>query len=137
MLLTRTGQLADLRPSDRLDLFLEQGPILVTSPDFLAHARVSGSGLTVEHMRLLTALKLLNQTLTSLYTQRQALAGQPGEEMTVPRVNEQITRLNQQLSHELAAYVKAHPASYVSLAALQQLGGQCRDAPWLSPFTRP
>jgi thiol-disulfide isomerase/thioredoxin/F0F1-type ATP synthase epsilon subunit len=123
LLLTRTGRFTDAVPHERLMVFLEPGPIRVTSRDSLQRAKVTGAPLTVEYEQLLTILAPLNQQLYGLYGQRNSLQEQPGEAAALPGVQAQIRALTQQINHRQAAYVKAHPNSYVSLDALKQLGG--------------
>ena len=63
LMLSRNGRLADAwaakRP-ERTFLFLETGPITLTSRDSLHHAKITNSSLTVEYEHLLTRLQPLN-----------------------------------------------------------------------------
>ena len=121
--LSRTGQLKDVEPRDHLPLFLEKGPIVVTGSAYLSQAHVTGSALTAEYQHLQMALSPLNHALYELYSQRQAITKQSGAPATVQRLTTQIDSLTQQQNHQLAAYLLAHPDSYVSLDALQKIGG--------------
>ncbi|NKI90881.1 thiol-disulfide isomerase/thioredoxin [Hymenobacter sp. 1B] len=104
LILARSGRLADTfaaRVPERTFLFLETGPITVTSPDSLHHAKITGSGLTVEYERLQALLRPL-------------------------RHDEQ--------QRQQTAYIRAHPNSYVSLDALQQLGGGVPSVAQIAPL---
>jgi thiol-disulfide isomerase/thioredoxin len=123
LVLTRTGQFADAAPRERRFIFLEPGPLVVTSRDSLQRAKVTGSPLTVEYEHLLTALGPLNQQRYRLWTQRDSLQEKSRDAAALQRVEAQLARLTQQVTQQQAAYVKAHPSSYVSLSALKELGG--------------
>jgi peroxiredoxin len=121
LFLTRSGSLHDGSPVEKLSLFVEPGPLVVTSRDSLQRAQVTGSPLTVEYQQLLTSLRPLRMAQSLLYDQRQ-VATQQGDAARVQRLNSELHQLNAQENHQLAAYIQAHPASYVSLDALQRLG---------------
>lgn len=123
LVLTRTGEFAEAAPRERRFIFLEPGPIIVTSRDSLQRATVTGSPLTVEYEHLLTALGPLNQQRYRLWTQRDSLQEQPGTAAALQRVQVQLARLTQQVTRQQAAYVKAHPTSFVSLSVLKELSG--------------
>jgi peroxiredoxin len=123
LVLTRSGHFADAAPRERLFFFLEPGPIVVTSQDSLHQAKVTGSPLTVEYEQLLAALGPLNQQRNVLWGQRDSLTDHSGAAAALQRVQMQLRSLTQQVNRQQAAYVKAHPSSYVSLDALKQLGG--------------
>jgi peroxiredoxin len=122
LVLTRTGQFADVVPHERLMVFLEPGPLVVTSRDSLQRATVTGSPLTVEYEQLRAALGPLNQQRHVLWTQRDSLQEQPGSAAALQRVQAQLARLTQQVTQQQAAYVRTHPSSYLSLSVLKELG---------------
>jgi peroxiredoxin len=121
LFLTRSGKLYDGSPVERLELFVEPGPIMVTSPDSLQRAQVTGSPLTVEYQQLVASLGPVRKAQFIAYNQRQ-VATQQGDASGVQRLTSELTKLTAQETHQLAAYIQAHPASYVSLDALQRLG---------------
>jgi peroxiredoxin len=121
LLLTRSGSLQDGSPVEHLELFVEPGPIIVTSRDSLQGAQVSGSPLTVEYQQFVTSLRPVRLAKSLLYDQRQ-VATQQGDAARVQRVNSELNQLTAQENQQVAAYIQAHPASYVSLDALQRLG---------------
>jgi peroxiredoxin len=121
LFLTRSGNLHDGSPVEKLSLFVEPGPIMVTSRDSLRSAQVSGSPLTVEYQQFVTSLRPVRLAKSLLYDQRQ-VATQQGDAARVQRLNSELSQLTAQENHQVAAYIQAHPASYVSLDALLRLG---------------
>jgi peroxiredoxin len=99
-----TGQLgrAYIESPDRLRVFLEPGPVVVTSVDSLGTAHVTGGPLTADYQQLQKALTPIEAAQKQSTSQAQNAA------------------LNAQHAHLDLAFVKAHPTSWVSLEALQQ-----------------
>jgi hypothetical protein len=113
LVLSRKGPLAEAVPHERRFFFLEPGPIVVTSRDSLQRAKVTGSPLTVENEQFLTALGPLNDQQYGLWQQRDSLQEKPGQEAALQRVLGQLRDLTQQVNQQQAAYVKAHPNSFI------------------------
>jgi peroxiredoxin len=86
---------------DRIRLFLEPGPVVVTSSDSLRTAHLTGGKLTTEYLRLAEVTKPVNDKLKMATSQAQFQA--VGKEYVQAQL----------------AFVKAHPTSWVSLEALQ------------------
>jgi peroxiredoxin len=86
---------------DRIRLFLEPGPVVVTSPDSLRTAHLNGGALTTEYLRLNEATKPVNAKLMKATSQAQFQA-----------VSKEYVQAN-------LGFIKAHPTSWVSLEALQ------------------
>lgn len=91
-----------LESPDRIRLFLEPGPVVVTSPDSLRTARVAGGALTADYQRLDDVTKLVATKLKTVNSQAQFDAA------------------NKEYAQAELAFIKAHPTSWVSLEALQQ-----------------
>ncbi|MDF7815759.1 TlpA disulfide reductase family protein [Hymenobacter sp. YC55] len=89
--------------ADRIRLFLEPGPVVVTSPDSVHNARVQGGPLTADYQQHQAALKLLND--------KRAKAGPKGD----------FKAFRDEIAQADKAFIKAHPASWVSVEILQQL----------------
>jgi thiol-disulfide isomerase/thioredoxin len=123
LVLTRTGRFADAVPGERRFFFLEPGPIVLTSPDSLQHAKITGSPLSVEYEKFLKVGGSLNDQRYVLWKRRDSLENQPGNAAALARVHEQLARLTHQLNQQQVVYIKAHPASFISLAALKEMGG--------------
>jgi peroxiredoxin len=94
---------------DRLPLFLEPGPVLITSPDSVSRARVKGGQLTADYQQRQAALKPLNE--------KRVKAGPKGDFVVLRNERTQLDK----------AFITAHPASWVSFEVLQQFPS---DAPY-------
>ena len=110
LVLERKGRLQDgwrgkmyVKSPDRASLFLEAGPIVVTSPDSLRKARITGGPLTADYQRLQAAVKSVADKMKKANSQAQFDA---------------ITKEYAQVE---TAFIRANPTSWVSLEVLQQL----------------
>lgn len=88
---------------DRLRLFLEPGPVVVTSSDSIYKALVKGGRLTADYQQRQAALKLMQDNLKKADPKGDAIA-----------FNHATAQANQ-------AFIQAYPASWVSFEVLQQL----------------
>ena len=86
---------------DHLRLFLEPGPVVVTSPDSLRTARVAGGALTADYQHL--------------HELREPAVAQ----LKKARSTEQQLGASRALVQANLAFVRARPTSWVSLEALQ------------------
>ena len=110
LILERKGKLrenytkqAHFRSPDRTIVFLEPGPVVVTSPDSLTHARITGGPLTADYQRLNAALKPFSDRFKTARSQADYKA------------------INKEYAQAAMAFIKANPNSWVSLEILQQL----------------
>jgi len=94
---------------DRLRLFLEPGPVMVTSADSVRNARVQGGPLTADFQQYEAAVKPLRDNLKKAMN---AMA-QGGPRPDFKANHEAVAQLDR-------AFIKAHPASWVSFELLQQ-----------------
>jgi hypothetical protein len=88
---------------DRLQLFLEPGPVVVTSPDSVRKALVKGRQLTADYQQHEAARKPLLDKIKK--------DGPKGDFVAFHKAMAQVDQ----------AFIKAHPASWVSFEVLQQL----------------
>jgi peroxiredoxin len=103
MLLGGQKRRAYVESPDRIKLFLEPGPVVVTSSDSVYKAQVKGGRLTADYQQRQAAIKPLTDKLKK--------AGPRGDFMAYLTEVAQADR----------AFIKAHPASWVSFEALQEL----------------
>jgi peroxiredoxin len=110
LILERKGKLREnytkqsyFRSPDRTILFLEPGPVVVTSPDSLTHARITGGPLTADYQRLNAALKPVSDRFKTARSQADYKA------------------LNKEYAQAAMGFIKANLNSWVSLEILQQL----------------
>ena len=92
---------AYIESRDRLRLFLEPGPVEVTSPDSLRAARVAGGPLTADYQRLNDLTKPAVAKLGTVKSQAE------------------FDAVGKEYVQDELAFVKAHPTSWVSLEVLQ------------------
>ncbi len=93
---------AYIESPDRRRLFLEPGPVVVTSVDSLRTARVAGGALTADYQRL--------DEVTKPVIAKHKRGESPA----------QSDALHKEYVQANLAFVKAHPSSWASLEALQQ-----------------
>lgn len=103
---------------DRLRLFLEPGPVVVTSADSVRKARVTGGPLTADFQQHEAALKPVLNNYAKAMGNFFEKGGPRPDAKTHYEAVAQIDR----------AFIQAHPASWVSLEVLQQ-------QPMLTPAT--
>ena len=115
LVLARTGKLPDnsqgqayFGAPDRTYVFLEPGPVVVTSADSLTHARFAGGPQTAAYQRLQAALKPTRQRMKA------ARAKQPTNIADLAALDKEDYQVT-------LAFIKANPSSWVSLEALGQL----------------
>lgn len=94
---------AYIESPDRIRLFLEPGPVVVTSADSLRTAHVAGGPLTADYQRLQTAEKPAVDKLQTANSQAQ------------------FDDARVVYAQSVMAFITANPASWVSLEALLQL----------------
>ena len=88
---------------DRIRLFLEPGPVVITSADSLTTAHVAGGALTTDYQRLEEVTKPVGAKFRTVKSQAQSDA------------------VGQEFVQAQLAFVRAHPTSWVSLEILQQM----------------
>ncbi|MDF7812639.1 TlpA disulfide reductase family protein [Hymenobacter sp. YC55] len=109
--------------SNRTDLFLEPGPIVVTSPDSLPNAKLTGTQLTADYNKLQASLKPITDKMNALGAEY----GKASEaERKTPAFQERIRTAGQNAFKDVVLrqkeFIKANPTSWVSLSLLPQLG---------------
>ncbi|MBF9236118.1 AhpC/TSA family protein [Hymenobacter sp. BT683] len=125
LVLQRNGRRPDLQrlTGNRIQLFLEPGPVVVTSTDSLPLAKLAGGPLTRDYLRLDAALQPAFSRIkaTGIEYQR-ATEEQRKAPAFAERMQQVFAATNKEIYQQQAAFVKANPASWVSLEALQQMG---------------
>ena len=106
-------------PQDNTRIFLEPGPVVLTSPDSLKHARVTGGPVTADDQRLQAALKPVLDKMAALGAESRKV---PAEQRKSPefaeRLKAQFDAQIKDLAQASREFIKANPASWVSLDAL-------------------
>jgi peroxiredoxin len=123
-----------VRP-DMLQVYLEPGNINVTSADSLFKATVSGSKVNDQNKAFKAALKPASDKMTELgkwYT------ATPKEKRETKEFDEEYEKRYEAIEKEQSAlaktYVKAHTDQYISLVALNTIGGSFPEYAEMSPL---
>ena len=110
LVLERNGKLRDgfvnrmqVKSPDRLDLFLEPGPVVVTSADSLPKAHVAGGPLNADYQRMRAAVRAVESKMNA----------KDGE-----HTQARFDAIMQECAQAEFAFIKANPQSWVSLEAL-------------------
>ncbi|AWM33377.1 TlpA disulfide reductase family protein [Hymenobacter nivis] len=124
LILKRDGKLGNgmYGMVDRTQVFLEPGPVVLTSPDSLFKARVTGGPVAADDQRLQVALK-------PIYDKRKVVGAEirkaSMEERRAPafaaRMQGRFDVLNKEDQQVQQDFIKANPSSWVSLNALTNL----------------
>lgn len=85
---------------DRMRLFLEPGPVVVTSADSVRTARLTGGPLTADYLRL------------------NAVTEPVAKKMKLGKSQAEFDAINKEYAQAYLDFIKSHPASWVSLEAL-------------------
>ena len=124
LVLQRNGRqpnLSQLR-GNSVQLFLEPGPVVVTSSDSLPLAKLTGGPLTRDYLRLDAALQPTLTRMKAADTEYQRATEEQRKAPTfVERMRQQGETNTKEFYRQQAAFVKANPASWLSLETLQQM----------------
>ncbi|MDO7851081.1 TlpA disulfide reductase family protein [Hymenobacter convexus] len=109
-------------PGNSLKLFLEPGPVVVTGSDSLPLAKFTGGPLTRDYLRLDAALQPAFARIKANGVEYQrATEAQRKEPAFAERIHQEYKATEKAMYQQQAAFVKANPASWVSLDALQTM----------------
>jgi peroxiredoxin len=104
-------------------LFIEPGKILVSHADSFSHTIVSGSPSHADFVILEKRVKPYARKLDSLYA-RYGQYRNSGDMMNLVKTQRMIDSLDRQMNEKaFFSFIKEHPASPVSLLALNQFAG--------------
>ncbi|WP_210520905.1 TlpA disulfide reductase family protein [Hymenobacter terricola] len=110
-------------PGDRKQLYLEPGPVVVTSPNSLEEATVTGGPIAADNAKLETSLK---PTLAKLKAQgaeyQKASEAQRNAPEFKARMGAQGANIQQEYAQRMRDFIRANPNSWVSLYELSRLG---------------
>ncbi|MBW3128937.1 AhpC/TSA family protein [Hymenobacter profundi] len=139
LVLARDGKLkqtlANFMKADRTTLFLEKGPVMLTSADSLTTAKITGSKLTAEHQKLQATLKPANDKMKALMVDyRAASPEQRKDPAFMKQLDEREEAISAESKQHYLAFVKANPNSPVSLGAVKQVGGSVPSYAEVAPL---
>lgn len=106
-------------PKDLYRFFIDKGNAVLTASDSIAKSTVSGLPIFAEHDALLKATAAPEQKLTDLNKEFAALPNaDKSKKDIVEGFQNRYENLLKDRRNIIAAFIKSHPASYVSLYAL-------------------
>lgn len=122
LIIKRDGKLGSngmARYGDTNIIILEPGPIVVLSPDSLKKATVTGSPLTADNQKLQASLKPFMEKMQAVgaASQKASEEEQKSEAFKLRR-QAQFAAINKEVFQQTRAFIKEHPASWVSLHEL-------------------
>lgn len=131
--LSHTGSLKKL--NDRVGFYLEKGTLTLTSPDSLTNAKVTGSQLNADFLKLQASIKPASDKMKALMTDYRAASE---EKRKSPEFMKQLDDREEVITKEsnqlLATFIKANPNSLVSLDAVKQAGGSVPNYADVAPL---
>ena len=118
----RNGRLKDgfSISSNRTRIFLEPGPVVVTTADSLPNATLKGTQLTADYNKLTASLKPIQAKSAAF--QAEARKAPPEQQKTPEfrkREQAQFDASGKEYQQAYGAFIKANPTSWVSLDAMQ------------------
>jgi peroxiredoxin len=124
-----------VKTQDFLQFYIEPGKINVKSADSMKNARVTGSKINAENAVYKEAMKPYNEKMKELQAFYKAAAPEVQKteafQSDIEKKSDELDALEKKLSFE---YIKAHPKSWLSLAALNRAGGYQPDVKLLEPI---
>ncbi|OCX53091.1 hypothetical protein BEL04_01885 [Mucilaginibacter sp. PPCGB 2223] len=126
------GALRRSRKVDLINLYVENVNIQLTGTDSVKRAKIAGSKLNDENQALIAELKPLNEKMTALYAEEGAVKTPTPEQSDAFDAREEAIDKDKRVIY--AKFIKAHPASYVSLNSIQSAVGYYPEATDLEPL---
>jgi peroxiredoxin len=120
---------------DNLSFFIDKGEFAITSPDSVAKAQITGSKINDDNNKLMAELKPLIGQAQKLKAEESAAS--PAQQNTAEFQNTmQAKHKELQLAEKatLKIFILANPDSYLSLLALNSVGGPSPDPGELDPL---
>ena len=122
LLLKRNGKFGNglFGRKEATRVFLEPGPVVLTSPDSMKNITVTGGPITADDQRLQVSLKAVSAKIQTMGTEAQKVSE---EERKSPayqeRMKAQFEAVNKEFAQRYRDFIKANPNSWVSLDALE------------------
>ena len=121
-------QKLDQTSADMLQLYLENGTITLSAMDSVAKAKITGSQVNDDNLRLMAKITPVMEKakLIQAEVKRAPLAKQQSPEFQNEMQN-RFKSLQAEQEGVLKTYIENNPKSYLSLLALSSLGGPAAD----------
>jgi len=135
LIISHTGEnLKKLKKADRLAIYLETATIKITAPDSIAKATITGSLLNKEYQDLTLAQKPFTDQINVLESAYSALPKEQRTDEAEAALEKKTDAIEDKQKPVLAAFIKSHPNSLISLNALQTYGGYFPEASLVEPL---
>ncbi len=124
LLVKRDGKLGDgvFGPIKYIRVFVEPSPIVVTSPDSLQNARITGGPVTADYQKLVASSNRVKAKMQALVAENQkASAEERKSSAFAARSKAQFEAIAKEYAQSDRDFIKANPNSWVSLYALTGL----------------
>lgn len=110
---------------DVLSLYLEPAKISLTGTDSLKTSKISGSGVNADNDRLKASTKSITRQLDVINASFAKLTPEQQQDEAVTKpLEDEYTKLSDQLTPIYFDFIKNNPKSYISLSLLPQLTGK-------------
>jgi peroxiredoxin len=123
------------KTADDLNLFLEKGTITINSKDSISKAQITGSPLNDDNRKLTSQLAVINKKAQALMTE--AKAATP-EQQKAPdfqsRMQARYKNIQAEQKAALKNFITNNPNSYLSLLAINSVGGPAPDPNEIEPL---
>ena len=123
------------KTADDLNLFLEKGTITVSSKDSISKAQITGSPLNDDNRKLTLQLAVINKKAQALMAE--AKAATP-EQQKAPDFQSSLQARYKNIQAEQKAalknFITNNPNSYLSLLAINSVGGPAPDPSEIEPL---
>ncbi|WP_190242611.1 TlpA disulfide reductase family protein [Hymenobacter lapidiphilus] len=137
VLVQRNGRLrnAFAGSANRTRIFLEPGPVVLTTPDSLPNARLKGSQLTTDYNQLIASQQPIRDKIAALGAEIQKATQQEIESPEFrQRLQPAFKAIGEDYKRSYAAFIRANPASWVSLDAMLGATGNVPQYAELAPL---
>lgn len=123
------------RPTPAISLYLEPGTIVVSSPDSVANAVVSGTPLNNDNQKLNTMLKPTADKMDKLMNEyRAATTEQRKSKEFEENIEKRYEAIGGEQKKIRAQFIKENPASLVSMYALQRYDSNAPEYTEVAPL---
>ncbi|MBC6612179.1 AhpC/TSA family protein [Hymenobacter sp. BT507] len=122
----RAGKLKDgfSLSTNRTRLFLEPGPVVVTTPDSLPNATIAGTQLTADYNKMEASFAPIIAKVKTFSAEAQKASPQEQQDPAFrERMQDKFNMINKEYQQAYAAFIKANPTSWVSLDVMQFAAG--------------
>jgi peroxiredoxin len=123
------------KTADVADVYLEKGNIRMTGADNIKNAKITGGPVNNDYKRykrtVLFHQEQMNETIGAAY--QSASEQQKKDPQFVDSLMKQYHKVSKKTDSLKYVFIRQYPASYISLAALQEVAGKDVDVPLIEP----